>query len=97
MEAVSEHGAGLAAAGCAGPPQLPQLTIYLRNSRILAGERENRWTRQGIPTSKFAGKRSRKARRSFADRRATVETVEAIRTSRMDTRHAHLDKLLDPK
>jgi hypothetical protein len=25
------------------------------------------------------------------------EKVEAIRSSRMDSRHAHLDKMLDPK
>lgn len=52
---------------------------------------------EGILTSKFAGKRSREARRSFATAELPLERVEAIRTSRMDTRHAHLDKLLDPK
>jgi hypothetical protein len=42
-------------------------------------------------------KRFRESRRSFATTELTEEKVEAIRTSRMDSRHAHLDKLLDPK
>jgi hypothetical protein len=42
-------------------------------------------------------KRFRDSRRSFATTELPEEKVEAIRTSRMDTRHAHLDKLLDPK
>jgi hypothetical protein len=42
-------------------------------------------------------KRFRESRRSFATAELPEEKVEVIRTSRMDTRHAHLDKLLDPK
>jgi hypothetical protein len=42
-------------------------------------------------------KRFRESRRSFATADFPDEKVEAIRTSRMDPRHAHLDKLLDPK
>jgi hypothetical protein len=42
-------------------------------------------------------KRFRESRRSFATAELAEEKVEAIRTSRMDSRHAHLDKLLDPK
>ena len=42
-------------------------------------------------------KRFRESRRSFATVELPEEKVEAIRTSRMDPRHAHLDKLLDPK
>ena len=42
-------------------------------------------------------KRFRESRRSFATVELPEKKVEAIRTSRMDTRHAHLDKLLDPK
>lgn len=42
-------------------------------------------------------KRFRESRRSFATVDLPEEKVEAIRTSRMDPRHAHLDKLLDPK
>ena len=42
-------------------------------------------------------KRFRESRRSFATSELPEEKVEAIRTSRMDPRHAHLDKLLDPK
>jgi hypothetical protein len=42
-------------------------------------------------------KRFRESRRSFATIELPEEKVEAIRTSRMDPRHAHLDKLLDPK
>jgi hypothetical protein len=41
-------------------------------------------------------KRFRDSRRSFATVELPEEKVEAIRTSRMDPRHAHLDKLLDP-
>jgi hypothetical protein len=41
-------------------------------------------------------KRFRESRRSFATVELPEEKVEAIRTSRMDPRHAHLDKL-DPK
>jgi hypothetical protein len=42
-------------------------------------------------------KRFRESRRSFATTELPEEKVEAIRASRMDPRHAHLDKLLDPK
>jgi hypothetical protein len=42
-------------------------------------------------------KRFRESRRSFATAELPEEKVEAIRTSRMGGRHAHLDKLLDPK
>ena len=42
-------------------------------------------------------KRFRESRRSFATAELPEEKVEAIRTSRMDPRHAHLDKMLDPK
>ena len=42
-------------------------------------------------------KRFRESRRSFATTELSEEQVEAIRRSRMDARHAHLDKLLDPK
>jgi hypothetical protein len=42
-------------------------------------------------------KRFRESRRSFATADLPEEKVEAIRGSRMDPRHAHLDKLLDPK
>ena len=41
-------------------------------------------------------KRFRESRRSFATVELPEEKVEAIRTSRMDQRHAHLDKLLEP-
>ena len=42
-------------------------------------------------------KRFRESRRSFATADLPEEKFEAIRRSRMDPRHAHLDKLLDPK
>jgi hypothetical protein len=42
-------------------------------------------------------KRFRESRRSFAIAELPAEKAEAIRASRMDPRHAHLDKLLDPK
>ena len=42
-------------------------------------------------------KRFRENRRSFATAELPEEKVEAIRASRMDSRHGHLDKLLDPK
>lgn len=42
-------------------------------------------------------KRFRDSRRSFATAELAEEKVEAIRASRMDSRHAHLDKSLDPK
>ena len=42
-------------------------------------------------------KRFRDSRRSFATAELPEEKVEAIRNSRMDARHAHLDKMLDPK
>ena len=41
-------------------------------------------------------KRFRESRRSFATAELTDE-VEAIRLSRMDPRHAHLNRMLDPK
>jgi PHD/YefM family antitoxin component YafN of YafNO toxin-antitoxin module len=42
-------------------------------------------------------KRFRESRRTFATAELSEENVERIRASRMDARHAHLDKLLDPK
>ena len=42
-------------------------------------------------------RRFRENRRSFATAELPEEKVEAIRASRMDKRHAHLDTLLDPK
>jgi hypothetical protein len=42
-------------------------------------------------------KRFRDNRRSFATAELPEEKVEAIRASRMDERHAHLDEMLDPK
>ena len=42
-------------------------------------------------------RRFRETRRSFASAELPEEKAEAIRASRMDPRHAHLDKLLDPK
>ena len=42
-------------------------------------------------------KRFRESRRSFATAELPEEKFEAIRRSRMDPRHAHLDNLLDPK
>ena len=42
-------------------------------------------------------KRFRENRRSFATAELPEEKVEAIRASRMDARHAPLDKMLDPK
>jgi hypothetical protein len=52
---------------------------------------------EGIPASKLTRKRSREARRSFATAELPLEKVEAVRTSLMNTRHDHLDRLLDPK
>jgi len=42
-------------------------------------------------------KRFRESRRSFATAELADERVEAIRLSRMDPRHAHLNRMLDPK
>jgi hypothetical protein len=42
-------------------------------------------------------KRFRESRRSFAAAELPEEKVETIHNSRMDARHAHLDKLLDPE
>jgi PHD/YefM family antitoxin component YafN of YafNO toxin-antitoxin module len=42
-------------------------------------------------------KRFREARRSFATAELSEAKVEAIRSSRMDPRHAHLDRMLEPK
>ena len=42
-------------------------------------------------------KRFRESRRTFATAELSEESVDRIRASRMDARHAHLDKLLDPK
>jgi hypothetical protein len=42
-------------------------------------------------------KRFRESRRSFATAELSEERVDAIRSSRMDRRHVHLDKMLDPK
>ena len=42
-------------------------------------------------------RRFQESRRSFATAELSEERVEAIRGSRMDPRHAHLDRLLDPK
>ena len=45
-----------------------------------------------VPASEFT-----RHRRSFATAELSDERVQAIGSSRMDERHAHLDKLLDPK
>jgi hypothetical protein len=42
-------------------------------------------------------KHFRESCRSFATAELPAEMIEAIRPSRMDPRHAHLDKLLDAK
>lgn len=42
-------------------------------------------------------KRFRESRRSFATAELSEDKVRAIGASRMDSRHAHLDKMLDPK
>jgi hypothetical protein len=42
-------------------------------------------------------KRFRESRRSFATAELPEEKIEAIRKSRMDPRHAHLNDMLDPK
>ena len=42
-------------------------------------------------------KRFRESRRSFATAELPEAKIDTIRTSRMDPRHADLDKLLDPK
>jgi hypothetical protein len=42
-------------------------------------------------------RRFRESRRSFATADLPEEKLEAISSSRMDRRHAHLDKLLDRK
>jgi hypothetical protein len=42
-------------------------------------------------------KRFRESRRSFATAELPEEKVKAIAATRMDSRHAHLDRLLDPK
>jgi hypothetical protein len=41
--------------------------------------------------------RFKKHRRSFATAELSDEKVEAIGSSRMDPKHAHLDALLEPK
>jgi hypothetical protein len=41
-------------------------------------------------------KRFRDQRRSFATEELSDDKIKAIAESRMDTRHAHLDALLDP-
>jgi hypothetical protein len=47
-------------------------------------------TPETVPTSEFT-------HRSFATAELPEEKVEAIRRSRMDARHTHLDKMLDAK
>ncbi len=42
-------------------------------------------------------RRFRESRHSFATAELPEEKVEAIRASRMDPRHDHLDALLDPE
>ena len=42
-------------------------------------------------------RRFRESRRSFATAELSEEKVEAVRASRMDPRHAHLDTMLDPE
>jgi hypothetical protein len=42
-------------------------------------------------------RRSKKRRRSFATAELSDERAQAIGSSRMDERHAHLDAVLEPK
>ena len=58
---------------------------------------EDAFLRQHLPVEYEEFRRFRESRRSFATVELPEDKVEAIRRSRMDPRHAHLDKLLDPK
>jgi hypothetical protein len=49
------------------------------------------------PDDYEAFKRFREQRNSFATAELSDEKLKAIAGSRMDSRHAHLDALLDPK
>ena len=72
--------------------------------RMLAQREPVAVSSHGSITGYFVGpeeyeefRRFKQRRRSFATAELPDEKVEAIGRSRMDKRHAHLDRLLDPK
>ncbi len=89
------------------PPEIVPASEFTRNFgryRMRAQREAVAVSSHGQITGYFVGpdeyeefKRFRETRRSFATDKLPEEKVEAIRTSRMDARHAYLDKMLDPK
>ncbi len=72
--------------------------------RMLAQREAVAVSSHGSITGYFVGpeeyaefQRFKQHRRSFATAELSDEKVQAIGRSRMDQRHAHLDRLLDPK
>jgi hypothetical protein len=72
--------------------------------RMLAQREPVAVSSHGSITGYFVGpeeyeefRRFKQHRRSFATAELSDAKVKAIRQSRMDPRHAHLDRLLDPK
>jgi hypothetical protein len=89
------------------PPETVPAAEFTRNFgryRMQAQREAVAVSSHGRITGYFVGpdeyeefRRFRESRRSFATAELSEEKVEAIRGARMDPRHAHLDKLLDPK
>jgi len=89
------------------PPETVPASEFTRNFgryRMRAQREAVAVSSHGQITCYFVGpdeyeefKRFRENRRSFATVELPEHKVEAIRSSRMDPRHAHLDKILDPK
>jgi hypothetical protein len=89
------------------PPETVPASEFTRNFgryRMRAQREAVAVSSHGQITGYFVGpdeyeefKRFRENRRSFATVELPEHKVEAIRSSRMDPRHAHLDKILDPK
>jgi hypothetical protein len=50
-----------------------------------------------VPNEQEEFRSSKRRRRSFATAELSDERAEAIGASRMDERHAHLDRMLEPK
>ena len=89
-----------------GPKTVPasEFTRNFGRYRMRAQREAIAVSSHGHVTGYFVGpeeyeefKRFREARRSFATAELPEEKVKEIGASRMDARHANLDKLLDPK
>jgi hypothetical protein len=106
VPAGHEIGSGGSGAAILDTPETVPASEFTRNFgryRMRAQREAVAVSSHGQITGYFVGpdeyeefKRFRENRRCFATAELPEEKVDAIRTSHTDTRHDHLDKMLDP-